>query len=70
MHFANVFFLGLTGKSLKKLQSLDGLTQNQKVTRLEWMVEELKKSEVLPDEVKIDCHLVEKKVAEHVMMLF
>lgn len=59
----------LTGKSSKKIQSLDGLTQQQKVTRVEWFIDELKKSEVLPDNVKIDARLVAQKVALHVFDL-
>ncbi|CAK8680159.1 unnamed protein product [Clavelina lepadiformis] len=59
----------LTGKTLKKLQSLDGLTQAQKMSRVEWLVEELKKSEIIPDDVRIDCRLVAMKVGDHVFDL-
>lgn len=59
----------LTAKSLKKIQSFEGLTQQQKVTRIEWFVAELKKSEVLPENVKIDARLVGQKVADHVFDL-
>ena len=45
---------------------MEGLTQAQKVTRLEWMIGELKKSEILPDEVKIDCRMIAMKAADHV----
>jgi len=56
----------MTGKTMKKLQSLDGLTQPQKLTRIEWMVDELKKCEVLSDDVRVDCRLIAMKSADHV----
>nr|XP_026689433.1 uncharacterized protein LOC100182602 isoform X2 [Ciona intestinalis] len=59
----------MTGKTMKKLQSFEGLTQNQKVTRMEWFVEELKKSDVISDDVKIDSRMVCMKSADHVFDL-
>nr|CAB3262745.1 uncharacterized protein LOC100182602 [Phallusia mammillata] len=59
----------MTGKTLKKLQSFEGLTQAQKVTRIEWFVEELKKSDVVPDDVKVDCRMFAMKSADHVFHL-
>ncbi|XP_033109700.1 uncharacterized protein LOC117110957, partial [Anneissia japonica] len=59
----------LTGVENKKLQSLDGLTQQQKVTRMEWVIGELKENDVIPPDVFIDCRLFAMRHAEHVFDL-
>ncbi|XP_063783764.1 uncharacterized protein LOC134932872 isoform X2 [Pseudophryne corroboree] len=40
-----------TGKALRRFESLDGLTQQQIITRVEWFVSEMKKIDVLPQNV-------------------
>ncbi|XP_071830490.1 uncharacterized protein [Apostichopus japonicus] len=59
----------LTGIDNKKLQSFDGLTQQQKTTRVEWIVKELKESGVIPDDMYVDCRLFAMRHADHVFDL-
>ncbi|XP_068129763.1 uncharacterized protein [Hyperolius riggenbachi] len=58
-----------TGKPLKRFESLDGLTQQQIVTRVEWFVEEIKRHDVLPPSVQIDCRSFASQNREHVLDL-
>ncbi|XP_019625385.1 PREDICTED: uncharacterized protein LOC109470757 [Branchiostoma belcheri] len=58
-----------TGMQMKKLQSMDGLTETQKLTRVEWAVTALKKSQVIEEEARIDCRLVTMRSADHVFDL-
>ncbi|XP_022088281.1 uncharacterized protein LOC110977993 isoform X2 [Acanthaster planci] len=59
----------MTGIDNKKLQNFDGMTQQQKTTRVEWIVKELKESEVIPDDVFVDCRLFAMRHADHVFDL-
>ncbi|XP_050411091.1 uncharacterized protein LOC126825502 [Patella vulgata] len=58
-----------TGRDLKRLESFDGLTAQQKQTRVDWIVDELKKCNVIPDDVKIDARLFAMRSADHVFDL-
>ncbi|XP_002731751.1 uncharacterized protein LOC100367609, partial [Saccoglossus kowalevskii] len=58
-----------TGNDNKKIQSFDDLTQQQKITRVEWIVQELKEREVIPKDVFIDCRLFAMRHAEHIFDL-
>ncbi|XP_071809537.1 uncharacterized protein [Asterias amurensis] len=59
----------MTGIDNKKLQNFDGMTQQQKTTRVEWIVKELKDSEVIPGDVYVDCRLFAMRHADHVFEL-
>ncbi|XP_030845217.1 uncharacterized protein LOC754486 isoform X2 [Strongylocentrotus purpuratus] len=59
----------MTGIDNKKLQSFDGLTHQQKATRMEWIVKELKENEVLPGDIFVDFRLFAMRHAEHVFDL-
>lgn len=63
------FFLshqGLTGKPLKRFESLDGLTQQQITTRVEWFVEEMKRNDILHQRVNINCRSIALRNRDHV----
>ncbi|XP_041471768.1 uncharacterized protein LOC121421175 isoform X1 [Lytechinus variegatus] len=59
----------MTGIDNKKLQSFDGLTHQQKATRMEWIVKELKENEVIPGDIFVDFRLFAMRHAEHVFDL-
>ncbi|XP_071956727.1 uncharacterized protein [Antedon mediterranea] len=59
----------LTGVDNKKLKSFDGLTQQQKVSRMEWVIGELKENDIIPVDVFVDCRLFAMRHAEHVFDL-
>ncbi|CAB3979397.1 hypothetical protein pdam_00015502 [Paramuricea clavata] len=59
----------MTGKPLKKLQSFDGLTQQQKITRVEWMLRELKENNIILPEVKIDTQMFTMRSSTQVFEL-
>eukprot|EP00794_Sanderia_malayensis_P010823 gene10823-11975_t len=59
----------LTGRPFKKIRSFDGLTLAQKETRVEWMMEELKRHEVIPEDVFIDSRMFAMRSAEQVFEL-
>ncbi|XP_028403348.1 uncharacterized protein LOC114526043 isoform X2 [Dendronephthya gigantea] len=59
----------MTGKPLKKLQSFDGLTQQQKITRVEWMLRELKQNNIILPEVKIDTQMFAMRSSTQVFEL-
>lgn len=59
----------LIGKSPSNVDSFDQLTQQQKITRIEWLVNELKKFKVLQDDVFVDYRLFAMKSADHVFDL-
>ncbi|XP_073510775.1 uncharacterized protein [Phyllobates terribilis] len=58
---------GFTGKSLKRFDTLDGLTQEQILTRVECFVPEMKKYHVLPKSASINCKSIALKNPEHVL---
>ncbi|XP_053383962.1 uncharacterized protein LOC123536322 isoform X2 [Mercenaria mercenaria] len=58
-----------TGSNLKGLENLDGLTDQQKQTRVDWMVEELKKKNVIAEDVFVDTRLFAMRSADHVFSL-
>uniref|UniRef100_H3B944 Uncharacterized protein n=1 Tax=Latimeria chalumnae TaxID=7897 RepID=H3B944_LATCH len=58
-----------TGKPMKKMQSMDRLTQQQVVARVEWFVEELKKVGVIAEDTSIDCNKIAMKKGGHVSEL-
>ncbi|XP_015208239.2 uncharacterized protein [Lepisosteus oculatus] len=47
-----------TGKTVRRMQSMDGLTQQQVITRVEWFVDELKKAGVVPEHDIINCYAI------------
>ncbi|WAR01827.1 Y381-like protein [Mya arenaria] len=63
------FVESFTGRNLKRLENMDGLTEQQKQTRVDWVVEELKKCRVIPDDVHIDTRLFAMRSADHVFDL-
>ncbi|XP_040197534.1 uncharacterized protein LOC120930413 [Rana temporaria] len=58
-----------TGKPLKRFESLDGLTQQQIITRVEWFVEEMKKHDILPQSVNINCRSIALRNKDHLLDL-
>ncbi|XP_060562778.1 uncharacterized protein LOC132722318 isoform X4 [Ruditapes philippinarum] len=58
-----------TGSHLKGLENLDGLTDQQKQTRIDWVVEELKKKNVIAEDVFVDTRLFAMRSADHVFNL-
>ncbi|XP_040268960.1 ankyrin-3-like [Bufo bufo] len=58
-----------TGKSLRRFDSFDGLTQQQIITRVEWFVTEMKNYDVLPKNASIDCKSIALQKPEHVLNL-
>lgn len=59
----------MTGKPFKKLQSFDGLTEEQKITRVEWMVRELKDKKIILPEVRIDTQMFAMRSSTQVFEL-
>lgn len=59
----------ITGRDVKRLESFDDLSQQQKQTRVEWVVEELKCCQVLPDDVTVDSRMFAMRNADHVFDL-
>ena len=51
----------ITGKEFQQLQSFDNLTQQQRTTRAEWILEELKKCQIVPKDATINCQLLGAK---------
>ncbi|KAH3877689.1 uncharacterized protein LOC127872130 isoform X2 [Dreissena polymorpha] len=60
------FVESFTGRDLRRLENMDGLTDQQKQTRVDWVVEELKKCNVLPEDVFVDSRLFAMRSADHV----
>ncbi|KAL4225170.1 hypothetical protein ACF0H5_015862 [Mactra antiquata] len=58
-----------TGSHLKGLENMDGLTDQQKQTRIDWVVAELKKKNVIADDVFVDTRLFAMRSADHVFNL-
>ncbi|KAH9518692.1 hypothetical protein Btru_005995 [Bulinus truncatus] len=56
----------ITGTSIKRLDSMDGLSPQQIQTRINWAVEELKKCEILPHDVYVDSRLFVMRNADHI----
>ncbi|XP_005093507.2 uncharacterized protein LOC101862335 [Aplysia californica] len=59
----------ITGRDIGKLDSMDGLSQQQLQTRVEWVVEELKQCDVLPHDVYVDPRMFAMRSADHVFDL-
>ncbi|KAI8781208.1 hypothetical protein BgiBS90_018559 [Biomphalaria glabrata] len=59
----------ITGTSIKRLDSMDGLSPQQIQTRINWAIEELKKCEILPNDVYVDSRLFAMRNADHVFEL-
>ncbi|GFO50623.1 ankyrin-3 [Plakobranchus ocellatus] len=59
----------ITGRDIRRLDSMDGLSQQQLQTRVEWVVEELKSCEVLPQDVYVDPRMFAMRSADHVFDL-
>ncbi|XP_041366840.1 uncharacterized protein LOC121381572 [Gigantopelta aegis] len=59
----------ITGRDFTKLESFDGLSQQQKQTRVEWMLQELKRCNVIPLDIGIDCRMFAMRSADHVFDL-
>ncbi|KAL9965900.1 hypothetical protein ACROYT_G029758 [Oculina patagonica] len=64
-----VLLESLTGRPLEKLQSFDGLTQQQKTTRVEWIVKELKHAKVIPKDTYVDSRMFAMRCADQVFDL-
>ncbi|XP_052066322.1 uncharacterized protein LOC127705978 isoform X4 [Mytilus californianus] len=56
----------MTGSSIKRLESFDGLSQQQKQTRIDWIVDELKSNGVLPQDSSVDSRLFVMRSADQV----
>ncbi|KAH9518688.1 hypothetical protein Btru_005988 [Bulinus truncatus] len=56
----------ITGTSIKRLDSMDGLSPQQIQTRINWAIEELKKCEILPHDVYVDSRLFVMRNADHI----
>ncbi|XP_067933694.1 uncharacterized protein [Watersipora subatra] len=56
----------MTGRDMANVQSFDGLTQQQKVTRAEWIIRELKQCNVIPSDTYVDARLFAMRSADHV----
>ncbi|KAK3101728.1 hypothetical protein FSP39_005894 [Pinctada imbricata] len=59
----------LTGNDIKRLESFDDLSQQQKETRINWIVDDLKSSSILPQDVTVDTRLFVMRSADHVFDL-
>lgn len=59
----------ITGYDIKRLESMDDLSQQQKQTRVDWIVDELKKSSVLPADVSVDTRMFAMRSADQVFDL-
>lgn len=59
----------LCGRIPQRLDSFDGLSDTQKVTRMDWIMEELKKCKVVPEDVHVDTRLFAMRSADHVFEL-
>ncbi|KAM9311606.1 uncharacterized protein PAF06_009440 [Gastrophryne carolinensis] len=58
-----------TGKPLKRFASLDGLTQQQIITRVERFVEEMKRHEILPESTQVNCKSIALQNKDQVLEL-
>lgn len=56
----------ITGHDFRRLQSYDGLTKNQRETRAEWILSELKQCEVIPEEATINFKMFAANSAEQI----
>ncbi|KAK7098620.1 uncharacterized protein [Littorina saxatilis] len=59
----------ITGRDLRRLESMDGLSQQQLQTRVDWVVEELMKCSVLPSDTHVDARMFAMRSADHVFDL-
>ncbi|XP_076450581.1 uncharacterized protein LOC143286742 [Babylonia areolata] len=59
----------ITGRDLRRLESMDGLSQQQCQTRVDWVLEELKKCGVLPSDTHVDARMFAMRSADHVFDL-
>ncbi|XP_013397902.1 uncharacterized protein LOC106164510 [Lingula anatina] len=59
----------MTGREMKNVKSFDGLTQQQKITRAEWVVKELKACKLVPEDVYVDARLFAMRGADQVFDL-
>ncbi|KAK7491465.1 hypothetical protein BaRGS_00017294 [Batillaria attramentaria] len=59
----------ITGRDLKRLESMDGLSQQQCQTRVDWVLEELKNCSVLPNDTHVDARMFAMRSADHVFDL-
>ncbi|ESO91608.1 hypothetical protein LOTGIDRAFT_233395 [Lottia gigantea] len=63
------FLESFTGRDLKRLETFDGLTAQQKITRVDWIVDELKACKVIPEDVHVDSRLFAMRSTDHVFDL-
>ena len=54
----------ITDESQTRIQSLQGLTENQKVIRVDWFISNLKKASLIPNEYRVDSKRFVKKSSE------
>ena len=59
----------MVGYTPKRLGSLDDLTQNQVITRVEWAVKELKSMNVIPGKSEVDGRLFAMRSSDQVFNL-
>lgn len=64
-----VLLESMTGRPFEKLQSFEGLTQQQKTTRVEWIVKELKSTQIIPKNTFVDSRMFAMRSAEQVFDL-
>ncbi|CAH1786443.1 unnamed protein product [Owenia fusiformis] len=59
----------MTGRDFKQLQSFDGLSQMQKITRVEWILRELQTCNIVPGDMFIDARLFAMRSADQIFEL-
>ncbi|XP_065918751.1 uncharacterized protein [Dysidea avara] len=62
-----IFLESVTGECPKRLGSLDGLTESQKVTRSEWFISALKNKEKIPPMLRVNLEMFAKGSKTHVL---
>ncbi|MEE6480245.1 hypothetical protein FKM82_012512 [Ascaphus truei] len=65
----NLLLESFTGRSLKRFHSLEGLTQQQIITRVEWFVEEMKKHDIIMQNDVIHYRSISLQKKDHVLDL-
>ncbi|XP_075456615.1 uncharacterized protein LOC142495268 isoform X2 [Ascaphus truei] len=65
----NLLLESFTGRSLKRFHSLEGLTQQQIITRVEWFVEEMKKHDIIMQNDVIHYRSIALQKKDHVLDL-
>ncbi|CAL1541164.1 unnamed protein product [Lymnaea stagnalis] len=59
----------ITGRDIQRVDNMDGLTTQQVQTRVNWVVDELKKCDVLPQDAYVDSRLFAMRSSDQVFDL-